>query len=81
MTTTGRLVCASNLLDTTTSMFVGTRFSVSGTSHAGFVVWIPAALGVIEDGLRDSDNYVRGQAESAADDAQHFLRWKISRSN
>jgi hypothetical protein len=36
---------------------------------------------VIEDGLRDSDNYVRGQAESAADDAQHFLRWKISRSN
>src|SRR5262245_37837141 len=41
----------------------------------------PAAREVIEEGLRDSDGYVRGQAESAADDAQHFLRWKISRSN
>jgi hypothetical protein len=41
----------------------------------------PAALGVIEDGLRDSHPYVRGQAESAADDVQHFLRWKVSRPN
>jgi hypothetical protein len=38
----------------------------------------PVARDVIEDGLRDSDAYVRGQAECAADDAQHFLRWKIS---
>jgi uncharacterized protein YbjT (DUF2867 family) len=36
---------------------------------------------VIEEGLRDSDGYVRDQAESAADDAQYFLRCKISRPN
>jgi hypothetical protein len=41
----------------------------------------PAALGVIEDGLRDGNAYVRGQAESAADDAQHFLQWRVSRPN
>jgi len=39
----------------------------------------PVAREVIEEGLRDSDAYVRGQAECAADDAQRFLRWKISR--
>jgi len=41
----------------------------------------PVARWVIEDGLRDINDYVRGQAESAADDAQHFLRWKITRPN
>jgi hypothetical protein len=39
----------------------------------------PAALEVIEAGLRDGNAYVRGQAESAADDVQHLLRWQISR--
>jgi hypothetical protein len=41
----------------------------------------PVAREVIEDGLRDSDAYVRGHAESAADDAHHFLRWTIARPN
>ena len=41
----------------------------------------PAARDVIENGLRDKHDYVRGQAESAADDSQHFLQWKIPRPN
>jgi len=41
----------------------------------------PVAQDVIEAGLGDSDPYVRGQAGDAADDAQHFLRWKITRPN
>jgi len=41
----------------------------------------PVARDVIEEGLRDSDGYVRGQAECAAEDTQHFLRWRISRPN
>jgi hypothetical protein len=41
----------------------------------------PVAREVIEDGLRDGDDYVRGQAEAAADDVHHFLRWTIARSN
>jgi len=30
---------------------------------------------------RDADSYVRGHADSAADDVQHFLGWKVSRPN
>jgi hypothetical protein len=40
-----------------------------------------AARSVIEDGLRDNDAYVRGHADSAADDVEMFLRWKIPRPN
>jgi hypothetical protein len=36
---------------------------------------------VIEAGLRDSDPYVRGQADDAAEDARHFLGWAISKPN
>src|SRR6185295_6125780 len=39
----------------------------------------PVARRTIEDGLRDVDEYVRGQAVDAADDAHHFLRWKFTR--
>jgi hypothetical protein len=35
---------------------------------------------LIEDALRDEDAYVRDQAESAADDVESFLRWRINRS-
>src|SRR5262245_35666462 len=38
------------------------------------------ALPIIEAGLVDSHEYVRGQADSAADDVEHFLGWSISRS-
>jgi hypothetical protein len=34
---------------------------------------------VIEAALRDSDEYVRGQAWAAADDIEHFLMWKVQR--
>lgn len=40
-----------------------------------------AARDIIETGLRDADPYIRGQAEAAADDVQHFLHWKITRPN
>jgi hypothetical protein len=34
-------------------------------------------LSAIEKGLQDSDSYVRGQAEAAADDCEHFLGWRM----
>jgi hypothetical protein len=33
---------------------------------------------IIESALRDSDDYVRGQAHDAADDIQHFLDWALN---
>ena len=41
----------------------------------------PAARGIIEAGLQDDDPYVRGQADAAADDVEHFLGWEIKRPN
>jgi hypothetical protein len=38
-----------------------------------------SARAVIEAGLCDANAYVRGQADAAADDVRHFLRWRISR--
>ena len=40
-----------------------------------------AAREIIEAGLRDGDSYVRGHANAAADDVQHFLGWKVVRPN
>jgi len=37
------------------------------------------ALPIIEAGLQDAHEYVRGQAEAAADDVEHLLGWSISR--
>ena len=34
---------------------------------------------VIERALQDESNYVRSQAENAADDVNVFLKWKIKR--
>ena len=34
---------------------------------------------LLEAGMRDADEYVRGQAHDAADDAEHFLGWKVER--
>lgn len=34
---------------------------------------------LIEAGLRDSDNYVRGHAVDAANDTEHYLGWRIER--
>ncbi len=38
-------------------------------------------LSVIEAALIDPDVYVRGQANAAADDVEHFLGWRTSRPN
>ena len=34
---------------------------------------------VIEEGLRDRSDYVRAQANSAADDVEFFLNWVVNR--
>ena len=34
---------------------------------------------IIEAGLVDPNEYVRGQADAAADDVEHFLGWSIAR--
>jgi len=36
-------------------------------------------LPIIEAGLADPDEYVRGHADSAADDVEHFLGWSVAR--
>ena len=36
-------------------------------------------LPILERGLADPEPYVRGQAESAADDIKHFLGWTVAR--
>jgi hypothetical protein len=37
------------------------------------------AMPIIEAGMVDSHEYVRGQAHGAADDVEHFLGWSITR--
>jgi hypothetical protein len=38
------------------------------------------AMPIIEAGMVDSHEFVRGQAHAAADDVEHFLGWSITRS-
>jgi hypothetical protein len=38
-----------------------------------------AALPVVDAALQDSEPYVRGQANAAADDLEHFLGWRHAR--
>ncbi len=35
---------------------------------------------IIEAAIQDSDAYVRGQANAAADDLEHFLGWHLRRA-
>ena len=37
----------------------------------------PRVRPLIESALHDQDDYVRGQAHAAADDAGHFLGWRM----
>jgi hypothetical protein len=64
------------------------HFNVRGNAMLGFGHLArrfgrldPVARDIIEAGLGDPDPYVRGQADDAADDVRHFLRWKINRPN
>jgi hypothetical protein len=34
---------------------------------------------VVEEALRDENEWVRGQAECAADGIEQFLKWKLKR--
>ncbi len=62
--------------------------NVRGNAILGFghlartagIIWRPKEVrALVEAGLADPDEYVRGQAESAADDLRHFLKWKLKR--
>jgi len=62
--------------------------NVRGNAILGFghlarmagIIWKPAEVRVlVQSGLADPDKYVRGQAEAAAGDLRHFLKWKIVR--
>ena len=39
------------------------------------------AMPLLEAALADADEHVRGQADAAADDVEHFLGWRTSRPN
>ncbi len=42
------------------------------------IIWKPRQVrALVEAGLADPDPYVRGQAEAAAMDLRHFLKWKL----
>jgi hypothetical protein len=60
--------------------------NVRGNAILGFghlartagIIWKPAEVrALVEAGLADPDAYVRGQAEAAAGDLRHFLKWKL----
>lgn len=62
--------------------------NVRGNAILGFghlartagIIWKPKEVrALVEAGLADPDEYVRGQASAAADDLRHFLKWKLKR--
>ena len=64
------------------------NFNVRGNAILGFghlartagIIWKPKEVrALVEAGLADPDEYVRGQANAAADDLRHFLKWKLKK--
>ena len=62
--------------------------NVRGNALLGFghlartvgIIWKPNEVrGLVEAGLADADDYVRGQAETAASDLRHYLKWNLKR--
>lgn len=62
--------------------------NVRGNALLGFghlartvgIIWKPKAVrALVEAGLADPDGYVSGQAEAAAMDLRHFLKWKLKK--
>lgn len=62
--------------------------TVRGNAILGFghlartagIIWKPKEVrALVEAGLADPDEYVRGQAEAAADDLHFFLKWKLEK--
>lgn len=46
---------------------------------AGIIRDEPRVRALIEAGLADPDDYISGQADSAASDLEHFLGWTLTR--
>ena len=63
------------------------HFNVRGNAIVGFghIARVHGKLNadriksIIEAALSDGSEYVRGQAETAADDVEHFLKWQFAR--
>lgn len=62
--------------------------NVRGNAILGFghlartagIIWKPKEVrALVEAGLADPDAYVCGQAQAAADDLRHFLKWKLKK--
>ena len=62
--------------------------NVRGNALLGFghlartvgIIWKPKEVrALVEAGLADPDAYVRGQAETAASDLRHFLKWNLKK--
>jgi hypothetical protein len=62
--------------------------NVRGNALLGFghlartagIFWKPKEVrALVEAGLADPDDYVRGQSNAAADDLRHFLKWKLKK--
>lgn len=62
--------------------------NVRGNAILGFghlartagIIWKPKDVrAFVEAGLADENDYVSGQAEAAADDLRHFLKWSLKR--
>jgi len=62
--------------------------NVRGNALLGFghlartvgIIWKPKSVrALVEAGLADPDPYVAGQAEAAAMDLRHFLKWKLKK--
>ena len=62
--------------------------NVRGNAILGFghlartagIIWKPNDVrALVEAGLADPEAYVRGQAEAAAGDLRHFLKWKLKK--
>ena len=62
--------------------------NVRGNALLGFghlartagIIWRPREVrALVEAGLTDADPYVRGQADAAASDLRHFLKWKLKK--
>ena len=64
-------------------------FNVRGNAILGFghIARLHAKLTerkvkpLIEAAFKDKSQYVRGQANDAADDVEYFLKWKVNREN
>jgi hypothetical protein len=62
--------------------------NVRGNALLGFghlartvgIIWKPKEVrALVESGMADEDAYVRGQAETAASDLRHFLKWNLKK--